>query len=58
MNEIKKPSYIFMAIEDTDRDSIKNSLLTLEGLLENQIEIVSGNAKDRKFYKFNMTNIL
>lgn len=43
-----------MAIEDTDRDSIKNSLLTLDGLLENQIEIVSGNAKDRKFYKFNM----
>ena len=43
-----------MAIEDTDKDSIKNSLLTLEGLLENQIEIVSGNAKDRKFYKFNM----
>ena len=54
MNEFKKPSYIFMAIEETDIDSIKNSLLTLEGLLENQIEVVNGNAKDRKFYTFNM----
>jgi hypothetical protein len=54
MYEFEKPSYIFMAIEDTDIESIKNSLTTLESLPENQIDIVSGNSNDRKFNKFNM----
>lgn len=54
MYEFDKPSYIFMAIEDTDIDAIKNSLITLEGLSANQIEIFNGKSNDRKFNKFNM----